>query len=199
MAQFMGLHYILNTSNNKAAHYDALARDDILRTSNLLVNLNGHLRRHETHLPPLSQCLTADRLAIDAATVRRRLAIERRNAKRQIVSRASAVPTSSPPVLIHVKNTKNRVSAAAYREKREHKLSFIIDEIHRLEAAHPSLRHRPFAPAKKAKSVQLATESKDEYRRRTNRESAAESRLLQQEKVWYLSRELARLRALAPQ
>ncbi|EQC32492.1 hypothetical protein SDRG_09818 [Saprolegnia diclina VS20] len=197
MAQFMGLHYILNT-NKTTVHYDVSARDDILRTSNLLVNLNGHLRQHETtRLPSLSQC--TDRLAINAATVRRRLAIERRNAKRQIVSRTSAVQNASPPVLIHVKNTKNRVSAAAYREKREHKLSYIIDEIHRLEASHPSLRHRPFAPAKKAKSVQLPTESKDEYRRRTNRESAAKSRLLQEEKVWYLNRELARLQALAPQ
>ncbi|OQR99012.1 hypothetical protein ACHHYP_07446 [Achlya hypogyna] len=197
MAKFMGLSFILNTKDM----HERAAKEDILRTSNLLVNLNlPHpvlpSLQAMSQAPLLLRPTLAD--AINTATVRRRLAIERRNAKRNIPSKASSVSPPNEPLLIHVKNTKNRVSAAAYREKRDKKLSVILAEIARLEQAHPDMAHRPFVPAKKVKSEQLPTESKEEYRRRTNRESAAGSRQLQQEKLRHYTRELARLRNSQP-
>ncbi|KAF0739079.1 hypothetical protein LEN26_013340 [Aphanomyces euteiches] len=144
---------------------------------------------------------------INASAIQRRLAIERRNLKRNIVPRnhgSSVAAAAEKTALLHsiivadAKNTKNRESAAAYREKRDRKMKLILAEIHQIQAAHPSIEFRDWTPAKLAKSERKPDESKEDYRRRTNRESAAGSREQQKEKLHYLTQELVRMRALVP-
>ncbi|OQS05594.1 hypothetical protein THRCLA_02302 [Thraustotheca clavata] len=130
------------------------------------------------------------------AARRRQLAIERRNAKRNIVPRHVLV--EPPPITMCVdrNKTKNRISAASYRENRDKRVLYIQNEIKALQKLHPGLQSKEWVPVKKAKSAIREGETKEEYRKRTNRESAADSRYQQQQKLQYLTRELARLRAL---
>ncbi|KAF0709597.1 Aste57867_5822 [Aphanomyces stellatus] len=133
------------------------------------------------------------------AARRRRRAIERRNARRNIVPKQAddEVDTTATPVCIDRNKTKNRISAASYRENRDKRVSFIQNEIKQLQHEFPHIQSKPWTPMKKPKSAMRDGESKEEYRKRTNRESAADSRFQQQQKLQYLTRELARLRALA--
>ncbi|RHY83365.1 hypothetical protein DYB37_009686 [Aphanomyces astaci] len=135
---------------------------------------------------------------INASAIQRRLAIERRNLKRKIVPRRhhSTWPdkNSCSPIIVDVKNTKNRESAAAYREKRDRKMKVILAEIHRIQAAHPSVAFDDWIPAKLPKSERHEGESKEDYRRRTNRESAAGSREQQKEKLMHYTQQVIRMR-----
>ncbi|CAK4077984.1 unnamed protein product [Aphanomyces euteiches] len=132
------------------------------------------------------------------AARRRRVAIERRNARRKIVPKQVEVEETQV-VCIDRNKTKNRISAASYRENRDKRVLFIQNEIQQLQAEFPHLESQPWTPIKKPKSAIREGETKDEYRKRTNRESAADSRFQQQQKLQYLTRELARLRALTQQ
>ncbi|KDO26832.1 hypothetical protein SPRG_08123 [Saprolegnia parasitica CBS 223.65] len=129
------------------------------------------------------------------AARRRQVAIERRNAKRNIVPRHAASEAAAA-VCIDRNKTKNRISAASYRENRDKRVHFIEHEIQLLQKEHPGLQSKDWVPMKKSKSAIRDGESKEEYRKRTNRESAADSRYQQQQKLQYLTRELARLRAV---
>ncbi|KAF0690418.1 Aste57867_18150 [Aphanomyces stellatus] len=140
---------------------------------------------------------------INASAIQRRLAIERRNLRRNIVPRSQALAAAATDKAVlgattDVKNTKNRESAAAYREKRDRKMKFILAEVLEIQAAHPTIHFRDWTPAKLPKSERKPNESKEDYRRRTNRESAAGSREQQKEKLQYLTDELLRMRALVP-
>ncbi|OQR86381.1 hypothetical protein ACHHYP_10607 [Achlya hypogyna] len=130
------------------------------------------------------------------AARRRQVAIARRNAKRNIVPRHGVTSDGAPAVCIDRNKTKNRISAASYRENRDKRVTFIMNEIMQLQAEHPGLVSKEWVPMKKSKSAIRDGESKEEYRKRTNRESAADSRYQQQQKLQYLTRELARLRAI---
>ncbi|RHY24634.1 hypothetical protein DYB32_008770 [Aphanomyces invadans] len=137
---------------------------------------------------------------INASAIQRRLAIERRNLKRKIVPRHHRLTMSEQsagsPILVDVKNTKNRESAAAYREKRDRRMKVILAEIQRIQAAHPSIPFVDWIPSKLPKSERQAGESKEDYRRRTNRESAAGSREQQKEKLLHLTQQVICMREI---
>ncbi|KAF0686910.1 Aste57867_21304 [Aphanomyces stellatus] len=126
---------------------------------------------------------------------RRRDAIARRNRRRNIPSKLDGDHANL--AWIEMKKRKSRIAAASYREKRMGKLEVVKADVASLLAQYPFLTCAEWVPSRAPTLACRDNESKDEFRKRKNRESAAQSRKLQLEQLQFLTNELHRLREIA--
>ncbi|CAK4700118.1 hypothetical protein LEN26_010795 [Aphanomyces euteiches] len=123
---------------------------------------------------------------------RRREAIERRNRRRNIVPKTSL----DHKAWLELKRRKSRIAAASYREKQWTKLKLIKQEISLLLTQYPSLQCPSWIPSHAPVLTCRPDESREDFRKRKNRESAALSRRHQLEQLQFFTYQLERLRQL---